>query len=155
MSSQALSLDGVHLIDPATIRRAFEIPDWFKEGMQPTLDANPKFKPLLLPAIVKAVEHSFNHADTRMRGEVPMGEVRHRIKISCGLIVKMYFERKLSLHQTLDTLPGVLVDMIRMGSESSALVLPRQGRWAADTELTVLGMEDNDLNQEADDVDGT
>jgi hypothetical protein len=150
-------MDGVHLINPESIKRAFEVPDWFRDGFHETLEANPKFKPKILPAIVTAVEASFNHRDTKMRGEIPVGEIRRRIGVSCGLVVKMYFERKMSLSQTFDLLPGVLIDMLRMGSETSAIILPQQGRWAVDSAPAELAVSDDDLNtekeEEPDDVD--
>lgn len=144
------------LLDPEQLRLGISIPDWFVQGFTPVLRANPKYRQRLVPAIVAAVQHSFNDSDTRMRSTPSADEIRRRFNAACGLLIKMYFERKLSLSQSLDILPGTLVDMIKFGqSASDAASRGTQGRWQpTGVDTTQMQQAEGDLLADGD-VDGT
>lgn len=127
--------------------------------LQETLQVNRHLMPKFVTAIQKAVQDSFEHPDTRMRGDVRADEVKLRVNLCYEAVRQMYFEEQISLIHALDILPEVIIDAIRMGNEQTGVAtgVPNH-RWNVDDhECPALVVEDNDMNaaDAAEDVNGT
>jgi len=131
MSERSHLLDGptIPLIDPSLLDVEIVVPPQLVEVLQ----FNRRLIPKYVPAIREAVQQSFNHVDTRMKGEVTRREVQLRVNMCQEALKMMYYEEKMLLTQAFDILPGVLIDAIRAGMGVDLVAeTRRQGNWSVD-----------------------
>ena len=131
MPERSHLLDGptIPLIDPSLLDVEIIVPSQLVEVLQ----FNRKLIPKYVPAIREAVQQSFNHAETRLKGEVTRREVQLRVNMCQEALKMMYYEEKMLLTQAFDILPGVLIDAIRAGMGVDIIAeTRRQGNWSVD-----------------------
>lgn len=119
------------------------------QHLQEVLGMNRHLLPKFAGQIQKAVQESFEHPDTRLRGEVRENEVKLRVNLCYEAIRQMYFEENLSLIHALDILPSVIIDAIRMGAGvPTDIAGPNGNRWSIPDDEPITLVEDGgDLNE--------
>lgn len=137
------------IIDPNLVNIEVVVPDVLK----PVLESNRHLIPKFHAAIGNAVRTSFEHPDTRVRGDISRSEVQLRVGMCVQAVVMMYFEEKLSLIHCFDILTNVLIDAIRAGYAADAEETgadPR--RWGTPAPMEVVEVADEDILAEGDDI---
>jgi hypothetical protein len=99
----------IPLINPQLLDIEIVVP----EQLRPTMRANRHLIPKFTQQITAALQMSFSHPDTRMRNPTRR-EVQRRVQLCYEAVLACYFDEKVSLIQTLDILPSVLLDTLRM-----------------------------------------
>jgi hypothetical protein len=112
MISNSMSIP---LIDANTTRIEIEIPKALREP----LGANKHLIPRFIQAVMGAVQTSFNHPDTRLKGEVRDSEIKLRTNMCYEIIRQMYYDNNLSIIRSLDMLEQVLIDSISMNDAAA------------------------------------
>jgi len=112
-----------------------------------------RFNPHLIHKFVRAVEYaidlSFDHPDTKLRGEIRESERLYRKRMCHQAIIFMYQDQKWSLNQSLECLPTILIDALRMGTETHKVSEGHvAGRWAVDAPQEEVVQETANLNEE-------
>lgn len=107
----------IPIINPTLIDIQIEIP----QMLWAPLVANTHLIPRFYGAIQGAVQASFNHPDTKMRGDITQQEIKDRVNLCYEAIKIMYYEEKISLIQALDILSGVLIDTLRAAYNTGAM----------------------------------
>ena len=135
------------IVDPSLLNIEVEVPP----ALRPVLAANRHLMPKFAMGVTRSVQASFEHPDTRLRGEIRQSEVRQRVHFCYEALRQMYYEEKLSLLHALDILPQVLVDALRMGQGSlSELIEGQHGNsWGvAHAPSMTMTSDGADLNAE-------
>ena len=127
------------------VQQSFDISNKLKQ----VLEANPHLQNAFSSSVAKAVEFSLSHQDTKPR--TPTQQIlNERMSISMQAIEIMYFDEKMSLTQSLDILPQVLVDTIKMGFDAAKS--PHEaGAWAPHEQEYEFASIEGDMNEEDDD----
>ena len=138
----------VPLIDPNMLAMEFIVPD----ALKPSFSANRHLIPRFAEQVQKALQQSFEHPDTRLKGDITQHEVKLRINLCYEAMIAMHMDEKLSLIQSLDILPGVIIDALRMGIANANHLVDGKGhekkRWSAPAKETDVVPTGIDLNQE-------
>ena len=137
----------VPIIDPSLLNININVP----KELQETFAANKHMLPKFARVMQTTIQKSFEHSDTRLRGDIRQEEVKLRVALCYEALRQMYFEEKMSLNHSLDILEGVVIDALRMGAaEPSSIVSPRSGnRWGvAAPDIQMEANFDEDLNKD-------
>lgn len=138
----------VPLIDPNMLSMEFVIPN----ALRPSFAANKHLIPRFAKQLQEALQQSFEHPDTRLKGDVTQHEVKLRINLCYEAMIAMHLDEKLSLIQSLDILPGVVIDALRMGIANANHLVDGKGqdkkRWSVSAQETDVVPTGTDLNQE-------
>jgi hypothetical protein len=135
----------VPIINPNLLEIEVNVPG----ALRPALEANKHLMPKFVTSISRAVQASFEHPDTRLRGDIKRDEVQLRVGLCYEALRQMYFEEKMSLIHSLDILPQVIIDALRMGQASPGDLVSGYGgnAWGVPQEPDlIMTPGDDDLN---------
>ena len=146
MSNDISNHISVPLIDTALMNIEVEVP----LVLRPVFAANRHLLPRFARVVSEAVQKSFEHPDTRLKGEIRREEVKLRVNLCYEALRQMYYEEKISIIHALDILPQTIIDALRMGAKEPGDLIDGRGgnRWGVPGSVPLIGESDgNDLNE--------
>lgn len=140
MKTPQLSLDGAVLIDPnVTNDIQVEIP----QAIVRILEANRHLITFFNEGVAYAVQYSFGHPHTKLRGDIRMSEVKFRYNMVYEAVRQMYYDQRMSLQHCVEIAPKVLVDALKMGARPEELGAQQNPhRWGVDLPKAMVVDED-------------
>lgn len=101
-------------------------------GIAKVLAFNRHLLPRFRAAIIKSVQASFEHPDTKMRAQTEK-EVKFRVALCMEILSSAYHDHSLTLIHAMDILQKTLIDTLRMGAKPD--MTDHGARWSVDTPL--------------------